>query len=326
VKKLNAVIVFPLVVLMTFLVAVMQPFGLSPDYANYEIFFDMVREEFGYDMTTRFEPGFVLASGLLTSVISSNAVVYGLLVILAVIIKLFVLEKFVPSQKPLGRYYLYLAVVFYFVRFFPLHELTQLRAALAAATVFLTLLFLWRGKRRKAIGVAVIAATLHYSSLMITPLLFVSRLSRRTVIIVAIAGMPLLYAASQAVVSVAGAYFAVFQTYEFGFAEDRPNPLSPVFFPEFYLIAVSLIFWKDLTEMMRRIAVLQLLAFAIFYGLIDFSVVAVRGRELFSVLWTLYIVQASGASALVRYLLHVFVVASIALSIYLYFILNFFSK
>ena len=325
-KKLNAFIAFFPVVFVAFLVAALQPFGISPDFENYNSFFDTARQDFGFGIDTRFEPGFVFLAGVLSKVMSENVVVYGILVVLCLTIKLYVINRFSLPDRRKSGYYVFLAVAFYLFRFFPLHELTQLRAALSVAAIFLTLLFLWGGERLKAIGFVVVAATLHYSSLMITPLLFVSRLSRRTVIIVSIVGALLLYVASQAVVSVAGVYFAVFQTYEFGFAEDMPNPLSPVFFPEFYLIAVSLIFWKDLTEVMRRIAVLQLLAFAIFYGLIDFSVVAVRGRELFSVLWTLYIVQASGASARVRYLLHVFVAASVALSIYLYFILNFFSK
>lgn len=316
---------FGIVIATAFLVAVMQPFGLSPDYANYEIFFDMVRQEFGHDMTTRFEPGFVLASGLLTSVISSNAVVYGLLVILAVVIKLFVLEKFVPSQKPLGRYYLYLALVFYFVRFFPLHELTQLRASIAMSLIIVIAVLVWAGKHFRGALLTVVAICFHYSALILIPFFYLPKLQRRTTVIVAVVAGILLHVLSAPLVAVAQGYFLVFSTYEFEFAK-AVNPLSPVFLPEFFMIAAALFCWRDLTDLMRRLVSLQLIGFALFYGLIEFTVVATRGRDLFSIMWTVFLVQGGAVPVRVRCLLHIFVGMSIAIAIYLYVILDFFQR
>jgi hypothetical protein len=235
-----------------------------------------------------------------------------------------VLERFSLTEKRSHQYYLYLAIGFYLFRFFPLHELTQLRAALSVAAIFLAATALWEKRRVKGTGFAMIAASLHYSSLMLTPLFYLPRFSRRKAIIISVSAGALLYLASKLMISVAQVYFAVFQTYEFGFAEDMPKPFSVVFFPEFYMIGISLLFWEDLTELMQRIVVLQMLGFAMFYGLIDFSVVAVRGRELYSVLWAIFIVQAAGVPSRFRYLLHIFIVSFAILSFYQYFVLDFF--
>jgi hypothetical protein len=276
-------------------------------------------------MSTRFEPGFVLVSGLLTNAITSDVVVYGLLVILAVVIKLFVLEKFVPAQHRLGRYYLYLALVFYFVRFFPLHELTQLRASIAMSLILVIALMVWTGRHFRVALLTAAATCFHYSSLILIPFFYVPKLTRKTVVIVSAVVGVLLHVLSTPLVSVAQGYFLVFSTYEFEFT-DVVNPYSPVFLPEFFMIAVGLYYWNDLTELMRRLVALQIIGFALFYGLIDLTVVATRGRDLFSIMWTVFLVQGCGVPLRLRVLLHVFVAMSLALATYQYFILDFFQR
>ena len=325
-KKLNAVIVFPLLTLVAFLIAVAQPFGLSPDYQNYEIFFDMARREFGRGMQTRFEPGFVLVSGILTNAISSDLLIYGLLVIVAVSIKLFTFEKFVPVQKSLGRYYLFLTILFYATRFFPLHELTQLRVSIATAAILVIALLVWTGKRLRGTLLVPLATCFHYSSLILIPFFYLPKTRRVTAVVLTFATGVLLKVLATPLVGIAQGYFIVFSTYEFGFANEVPSLLSPVFFPEFFMIVVSLIFWNDLTDLMRRIVFLQMIGFALFYGLIDFTVVATPGRDLFSLMWTVFLVQGAAVPLRVRVLLHVFVGMSVALATYQYVILDFFQR
>lgn len=325
-KKLNAVIVFPLLTLLAFVIAVAQPFGLSPDYQNYEIFFDMARREFGHGIQTRFEPGFVLVSGILTSAISSDVLVYGLLVIIAVSVKLFAFEKFVPVQKSLGRYYLYLTILFYGTRFFPLHELTQLRVSIATSLVVAIALLVWTGRRLRGTLLIPLATCFHYSSLMLIPFFYLPKPRRLTAVLVTVATGVLLKVLSAPMVAIAQGYFLVFSTYEFGFASEVPSLLSPVFFPEFFMIVVSLIFWNNLTDLMRRVVFLQMIGFALFYALSDFTVVATRGRDLFSLMWTVFLVQGSAVPLRLRVLLHVFVAMSVALATYQYVILDFFQR
>jgi hypothetical protein len=252
-----------------------------------------------------------------------NILIYGAFVVVSLGVKLFALEKFVVEDRR-ARYYLYLAIGFYLLHFFPLHELTQLRAALAVAAIFVAVIYIWGAANLKGMAFVVAAALMHYSSLIMAPFLYLPRMSRRTAVISAVAVGTLLAAASNVMVSVAQIYFAVFQTYEFGVVEEMPNPFSPVFFPEFYLILVSLFYWDGLTEIQKRILTLQMFGFALFYGLIDFTVIAVRGRELFSVLWTIFLVQCSGGPVVFRYWVHGFFMMSAVLSFYLYFVLDFF--
>jgi hypothetical protein len=322
-KDFKVFVVLSVIVVAAFAVAVLQPFGISPDYENYELFLDMARDDFKLGVDSRFEPGFVFLTGLISQFMQENILIYGAFVVVSLGVKLFALEKFVVEDRR-ARYYLYLAIGFYLLHFFPLHELTQLRAALAVAAIFVAVIYIWGAANLKGMAFVVAAALMHYSSLIMAPFLYLPRMSRRTAVISAVAVGTLLAAASNVMVSVAQIYFAVFQTYEFGVVEEMPNPFSPVFFPEFYLILVSLFYWDGLTEIQKRILTLQMFGFALFYGLIDFTVIAVRGRELFSVLWTIFLVQCSGGPVVFRYWVHGFFMMSAVLSFYLYFVLDFF--
>lgn len=319
-KKIN-VFIF-LVILVAFFIAIYQPFGLSPDYANYEYFFQQVRLDFSDELKyNRFEPGFMYATGALVNFFASDIWVYGSFVVIAITIKLVYLERFSYS-----RYFTYLTCALYMIKFFPLLELTQLRASLGIS--FLLAAFFYIQNNRKLLGAAVgVAAILfHYSSLMLLPFLFLPKLSRIKSIIVALSIFSILYLTSRYGIGLAGNYLLVFQEYEsHGYGERAVNGFSPVFFPEFFLLAFALFYWQDLTDGMRRIVTIELIGFSIFYALIDYPVVAVRGREFFSVMWILFVVQGAVCVDKVKLAIYIFISASVSLAVYQYLFLDFFA-
>jgi len=320
-KKTNAALF--ILSISAFLIAVLQPFGYSPDYTNYEFFFQQVRIDFlGQLKESRFEPGFIYFSGWLAKIFTSDLLVYGLLVFLSIAVKLFFLKRFSNNA-----YYIYLACIFYAFKFFPLHELTQLRASLAVSVMMAALYFVQNEKKAVGVALCALAFSFHYSSGILFPFLFLPRLSRNMALGLALAVFSTLYLISHYAVDIASSYFPVFQMYQFsGLGERAINRFSPVFFPEFFMLAFGLYFWKSINDGMRHIIAIQLLGFAILYAFIEFPVVAVRGREFFSVLWTLFIVQASDCKNKIKFPIYIFVVASITLSLYQYSYLVFFGR
>ena len=318
-SKKNIAII--LMTVLSFLVAYVQPFGLSPDYLSYEFFFQEVRPFFdGQKYESRFEPGFFYVSIFLTQVFESDLAVYGLFVLFSIYIKL----KY--GLKGAVGIYFWVAGIFYFFKYFSLHELTQLRAALSAAFLIVAFFYTQEGNRRVGLFACFIAALFHYSALIIFPFIFLPRLDRRQIIFAAAIALMILSVFAPYLINLAGANFQVFEMY--GDFKDRLRPLnrfSPVFFPEFFIILFSLIFWGDLTDVMKRVVTVEIIGFSLFYAFYDYGVVAVRGRELFSIFWLFYVAQGAFCGFRMRLGLNIFVISSIAISVYLFFINDFFT-
>lgn len=321
IKKTNVILFF--LVLLAFLAAVLQPFGVSPDYRNYELYFQHVRSDFlSAAAEYRFEPGFAYATGALTTLFANDVLIYGVLVAVSMSVKVIYLKRFAYD-----RYCLYLAYAFYAFRFFPLHELTQLRASLATSFMFVACFYLWRRKWPLGAGACAIGTSFHYSSFMLLPFFFLPKLGRKTSLMFAALTFVSLYLGAHFLITLTGEYLAVFESYELqGYGEETVNPLSPVFFPEFFMLSFSLYYWNKLTDSMQRIVTIELIGFAMLYALIDFPVVAVRGREFFAVLWTLFISQSAVCKSGVKRAVYIFVVASMALSLFQYIYLDFFGR
>lgn len=315
----NLVIIF-IISSFAFFIAAFQPFGLSPDYENYEIFFQDARDDFwGLADETRFEPAFVYLTGVLVKALNVDVFVYGVMVFISVALKSYFIHR-----MSLG-YFALVALVFYLFKIFPLHELTQLRAALAAAFVIGACFFVWSGRPWHGLLMCVPAFLFHYSSLMVFPFLFVPRVEREKALVIPFCIFLLLFVIVQYVVVMLEGFVPVFQSYEsLNYGGEVVNPWSIVMWPEFFMILAAMFFWRDLTDVMRRIVVLQLIGFAIFYAAIQFPVVAARGREMFSVLWVLFVGQGFASTLRVKISIIAFVIFSIIVSINLYLILDFF--
>lgn len=283
-----------------FLLSVTQIFGDSPDYSDYSDFFDLVRTE-GLDVlvASRFEPGFSILALVLTTLFSANVVVYSWIVAAALLLKGWAIHACSSSQK------IFIVVAaFYLIRYFPLHELTQLRAACAIALMLTGSVVLWKGHSLFGISICALALTFHMSSAAIIPALFLTSTRRWQAVFIAFVAFVLISIFSDLITSYLANVIPVFDSYQnVGFGEDRPNPFSIQLLIDWAMIVVSLIMWNRLSLLMKRIVLLELIGMAIFYGGIEFAVIAHRVREFYSVFWVLFVVDGlrQKATGLVTY-------------------------
>lgn len=91
------------------------------------------------------------------------------------------------------------------------------------------------------------------------------------------------------------------------------------------MIFGSLILWGQCTSVMRKIVAFEIFGFALFYGLIDLDVFAVRSREIFSVFWLIFVAQLSFVEKQMKFLIFIFTALSVAVGVYVYYFTGFFS-
>lgn len=272
--------------LFGFLLAITQILGQSPDYSDYNDFFDLVRSE-GLDVlaVSRFEPGFSILALVLTKLFTTNVIVYGWIVVAAMLLKGWAINAYSSSQK-----IFFVVAAFYFSRYFPLHELTQLRAACAIALILVGAIFLWKGNFLIGSLICASALLFHMSAAAVIPALFVATSKRWQVMFIAFMAFVFTSAFSGILTGYLGNFIPMVDAYQAGgFGEDGPNPFAIQLLIDWTMIAVSLIMWDRLSLLMKRIVLLEIIGLAIFYGGIDFAVVAHRIREFYSIFWVLFV-------------------------------------
>lgn len=303
-----------LFVLLGFLLSITQLFGQSPDYSDYTNFFDLTRSE-GLNIfnVSRFEPGFSFVTLVLTTLFHSNVVVYSWIVATALLIKGWAIRACPSSQKV----FVFVAA-FYLIRYFPLHELTQLRAAFSIALIMGGSILLWRGHLLYGIVICGMALLFHMSSAAIIPALLLRPTKRWQVVTIAF----LLFFLTTAVLDYIAGYLADFvailDSYQRGgFGEEAPNPYSIQLLIDWVMIFISLVMWSKLSSLMKRVVLLELIGMAIFYGGIEFAVIAHRIREFYSVFWVFFLIDGMRQKS-TRLLSYGFVFVSIVFYFYIF--------
>lgn len=308
--------------LFGFLLSITQLFGQSPDYLDYANFFDLTRFE-GSNIfsVSRFEPGFSVISLVLTILFDSNIVVYSWIVATAILLKGWIIRVCSSSQKVF-----IIAAAFYLIRYFPLHELTQLRAAFSIALIMVGSILLWRGYLLYGFVMCAMSLSFHISSIVIIPALLLSSTKRWQVVTIAL----LLFFLTTTVLHYITGYLANFvlilDSYQRGgFGEEAPNPYSIQLLIDWAMIFVSLVMWSKLTSLMKRVVLLELIGMAIFYGGIEFAVIAHRIREFYSVFWVFFVIDGLRQKS-TRLLSYSFVLASIVFYFYIFVLAGNFFK
>ena len=131
-------------------------FGESRDYASYESFFEELRPKSPTEYV-RFEPGFVLAAWVSKFVLFIQLPAY--------LFALMSVALVVKSSVFMKTTYPTLTMLFYLANWFPLHEYTQVRVAMATSLLFLSFNYLFQGKRTWAAATFALAASFHGSAL-----------------------------------------------------------------------------------------------------------------------------------------------------------------
>jgi hypothetical protein len=140
-------------------------FGESRDYASYELFFVELRPKNPTEYV-RFEPGFVLATWIGKFVLFLQLPAY-LFVLMSVALA-------VKASVFMKTTYPTLTMFFYLANWFPLHEYTQVRVAMATPLLFLSFNYLFQGKRTWAVTTSALAASFHVSALFAAAIVLIS--------------------------------------------------------------------------------------------------------------------------------------------------------
>lgn len=302
--------------LLGFLMSMSQIFGSSPDYTEYSDYFDIARKE-GLETfnLSRFEPGFNAISVMLTSLFLSNLIVYSAFVACAMLLKGWVINAYALSKK-----YFIVAALFYLVRYFPLHDLTQLRAACAITLMLVGSTLIWREKLLFGSLVCVSALAFHYSAAAVIPALFLQANKRWLVITTACVVFAGTYIFSELLTGYLANIISMLDSYRNnGFGDAAPNPFAIQLLIDWAMIFSCLIIWTKLTAVMKRVILIELIGMAIFYGGIEFAIIAHRVREFYSVFWLLFIIDGVQHKS-TRLLTYGFIVMSLAYYSYIFFL------
>lgn len=299
-----------------FLLSVTQTFGESPDYSQYDDFINLVRS-IGGDVFTgsRFEPGFSALVLILTTVFSSNVVVYSCIVAAVLFIKgTAILHCSVKFNI------FFVVAFFYLVRYFPLHELTQLRAACGFAFLLVASILFFENKIIFGLLATAVALLFHMSSAVVIPGFFLVTTKRVNVIFIGIAIYFVAALATNVVADYFASYITVLAAYkEAGFGDWAPHPFSVPLLLDWALIIYAFIMWDKLTVLMKRVLLLQVIGMGVFYGVIDFPAFASRMREAYSIFWVFFIADSLRFNR-IRMPVFGFVFASTFVYCYVYFI------
>lgn len=300
-----------------FVVSITQIFGMSRDYENYEEFFNSIRVG-GYAaiFESRFEPGFSILSLFFVSIFNANSAVYSSFVFISMLIKGSVISLYSSSRK-----IFVLVGIFYIIRYFSLHELTQLRLSIGIGLILSGSIILWSGRVFLGCVVCALALLFHASTAVIIPILLINQSNRWRVILFALIVFVFSFYSVNFLNEYLSGFIQILSDYEankYQF-ERRPNPIAIYILIDWVMIIWSLFHWKRLSEIMRRIIFIELVGFSIFYGVIDFSVVAIRVRELYSVFWIIYAIEGlkKRNTAIPVF---VFVIVNIIFYFYLFFL------
>jgi hypothetical protein len=298
-----------------FTLSVTQFFGESPDFFDYQNFFDLTRAE-DLDVLTlaRFEPFFSILTVMFSRVVFSNVMTYSLIVLVTMIAKGGIFERLTPAKSAF-----FVLAFFYFTRYFSLHELTQLRVSCASSIVLLAAMVYWQGQKRTGILLILLATCFHFSSAAFLPTLIMSRyVKRKQAIWVGVGTLLFIANFSALITNVLADYIEILFVYsQRGFGDDKPNPFSVTLLLDWFFIIYSFVIWNKLPTIMRSVVVVEVMGMGIFYGGTDFPVIAHRFREFYSVLWLIYVAEGlkHRQTKMISYLL---VLSSAALYSYLF--------
>ena len=293
-----------------------QVFGLSRDYLAYYEYFERIKiYGLGILFEERFEIGFGLLSFLLLSFFNSNTIVYGVLSGLSLFLKTIAI-RFVGCGFLLG-------IIFYITRYFPLHEMTQLRVALGSGFAVLSFVLEDFGKRKIALLLIIIGITFHWSVIILLPFLFLH--SGKRILLISLISAPILFLIlkffPRLILRYAAQFFETMKIYEIiGYGDFEINYLPAAILLDASIVIIGIIFWNSLAKIMKKIIIAQIFSFAIFYGLIEFPVLAWRIRDLFAVIMVIYVSAAYGRNKILRNSAVFYVAISSLFFIYINFV------
>lgn len=303
-----------LISLFSFLLSYFEVFGRSRDYYRYTFFFDLIRTNWLEIFNiTRFEPGFTALTLSLAFFQASNVAVYSTVVAGVMCFKGMLIS--LVSGRPM----IYIFVlIFYFSRYFPQYELTQLRAGISQAFLLLAMIFVCDDKKKYGVIACFAALLFHLSSLLAIPILFIRT---KQLFVVVLIGLAVFFGTSLFINSLneyLRDHIYILQVYNhFGFGTSV-RPFSATILLDCGMIIIGALIWGGISITMRHVLLMEIVGIAIFYGAIDYPLISQRCRELFTIFWILFVAQGLQLCSVVKFVSILFIFCSIILYCYIF--------
>lgn len=154
---------FFLIGLVLIFVAGFREIGLDPDSENYEYTFQHYFKNGTDEMV---EPSFLLISYILGFFTDNVHVLFLLYALFGVSLKMFAFRK-------LSEFY-FVPLLCYISFYYVLHDLTQIRAGVVSGILLIALHLITENKKKIAFLLLLGGSLIHYSSLTLLPVLFLS--------------------------------------------------------------------------------------------------------------------------------------------------------
>lgn len=266
-------------------VAGYQIFGQSRDYENYLFFFSWLNTESLDDIFSyRFEPFFSASAFVLSKINMNPEGIYTVFAAVCIFFKLVALNKY-------KNYWIVLFVFlfFYLLRFFTLFEMTVLRATVASSIAFF--IFTRRISYNKKLSdflLLVISVLCHYSAVIFIFIYYLAPKKRSVTLIVSMAFFIFVLVSKDLLLPVLQITIPVFATYE-EFNNSTIVPI-PMILDIAYLF-VMIYFWNDGTPAMRIATFSVLIAMALHFSLLEYSLINSRFRDLLAIFYIIYAVE-----------------------------------
>ncbi len=270
--------------------------GLARDFEGYAGYFAILRG-FNLDeiIAQRFEPVFAILSMPLAGLLASDVAVMASLAMLAFYLKCLALRRL-----SIGPLTFVLVLVFFLVRFAPLHEFTQIRIALALSV---WLLAISRAQDKLFWLLLVLLPLTHYSAIVLVPFTLAWRLLKTdpqrylrierffwlgTSTLVVLVGIVMMM-----LIPYLAIVFIIIDVYSntssFGDAPvnlfNLPTLLDIVFLLAFFAVG----FFARSTPEQRFWLWMQLVGLIVFVAMRNLPIISHRMHEMFNLSWMLYL-------------------------------------
>ena len=143
-------------------IAGLREVGLDHDSENYEYIFTHSDP----DVFELLEPSYLFISYILSFFTDDIHVLFLVYACLGVLVKMKAIKELTPLY--------FLPIIVYLGNYFMLHEMTQIRAGVAASMLLMSIRPMTEGRKWVATGWLLIALLFHFSSIVLFPLLFLS--------------------------------------------------------------------------------------------------------------------------------------------------------
>lgn len=171
---IQAVFVFSVWVAASF-AAGFRLLGEGRDFLNYVNFYSALTADLNFD-DFRFEPGFVLLAWIFKNTLNAPYEYYATFIIaIALGLKIRLFYRHCASP--------FLAFIVYMAIFYPLHEYTQIRTAMAATLAFYAIFAFLDNRKISSLILFGLAVSFHFSAVLFAAIIIASFLTRRNLYI-----------------------------------------------------------------------------------------------------------------------------------------------